>query len=184
MPPLTSFKSMGARDADGLTPMQARFTEEYPRDWNGAAAAVRAGAQPKAATVTASRWLAMDKIKTVLAKKRQLLAERCDISAEKVLKELGLIGFANIEDFLKITPEGDPLLDFSSMTRDQAAAIASAEVEDYIEGRGEHSRNVRKVKIKMSDKRAALVDLGKYLGLFVERRMEVGEPKPVEVRFV
>jgi hypothetical protein len=41
---------------------------------------------------------------------------------------------------------------------------------DYIDGRGENARDVRKVKFKLADKRAALMDIAKLFGWITERR--------------
>ena len=46
--------------------------------------------------------------------------------------------------------------DLSTLTREQAAAVREVSVDD------------RKVRFKLYDKRAALVDLGKHLGAFKE----------------
>lgn len=167
-----------------MTRKKRLFVAEYLKDLNATQAAIRAGYSPKSAGATGYDLLNEPEISAELAKSTQKRLEDAGIDANKVLKELGLLAFANIGDFLKITPEGDPMIDLSKMTREQSAALAAAEVEDYVEGRGDNSRAVRRVKIKMIDKRAALVDLGKYLGLFVERRMDVGPPVPVQVQFV
>ena len=42
------------------------------------------------------------------------------------------------------------------------------------EGRGDAARNVKRVKIKLADKKGALDSLAKHLGMFTDRmRMEV-----------
>ena len=61
---------------------------------------------------------------------------------------------------------GDPFLDFSKLTRDRAAALAEVAVEEFVDGRCENARAVKRVKFKLHDKRAALVDLGRHLGMF------------------
>jgi len=43
-------------------------------------------------------------------------------------------------------------------------------VDDYVDGRGENARDVRKVKFKLADKRAALMDIAKLFGWITERR--------------
>ena len=39
----------------------------------------------------------------------------------------------------------------------------------FKDGRGEDGREVRKIKFKMADKRAALVDLGRHFALFTDK---------------
>jgi hypothetical protein len=51
-------------------------------------------------------------------------AEKLDLSAEKVLRELSLIGFANMLDYVKTTDGGNAYVDFSHLTREQAAAYS------------------------------------------------------------
>jgi phage terminase small subunit len=101
--------------------------------------------------------------------------ERTAITKQRVLEELAKIGFANMKDYMGATPEGDPYLDFSALTRDQAAALSEVTVEDFVDGRGENARSVRRVKFKLHDKKGALVDIGKEIGMFINRN-ETGKP--------
>ena len=71
---------------------------------------------------------------------------------------------------MRVGPSGDPVLDFSKLTREQAAALTEVTVDDYLEGRGKEAREVLKVKFKLADKRAALMDIAKLFGWIVERR--------------
>jgi phage terminase small subunit len=42
---------------------------------------------------------------------------------------------------MKVGRDGDPILDFSALTRDHAAALVEVTVEDFRDGRGEgHAR--------------------------------------------
>jgi phage terminase small subunit len=101
--------------------------------------------------------------------------ERAAVTKERVIAELAKIGFANMFDYMKVGPDGDPHLDFSAITRDQAAALVEVTVEDFKDGRGEDARDVRRVKFKLADKKGALVDLGRELGMFITRS-EQGKP--------
>lgn len=116
---------------------------------------------------------------TIEAKAIDKAAERLSITKERVLAELAKIGFANMADYMKASSEGDPYLDFRDLTRDQAAALSEVTVEDFTEGRGEDKRAVRRVKFKLHDKKGALVDIGRELGMFVTRT-EVGGPGDFE----
>jgi hypothetical protein len=47
-------------------------------------------------------------------------------------------------------PDGYPVLDYSELTRDQAAALVEVTVEDFKDGRGDDARDVRRVKFKLA----------------------------------
>jgi phage terminase small subunit len=140
-------------------------------------------AQPAAADAAASRLLKSVKVAARVAELKAAAARASTVTAAKVLDELGKIAFANMLDYMRAGPDGDPYLDFSKLTRDQAAALTEVTVEDFKDGRGEDARNVRKVRFKLADKRAALVDLGKHLGLFKEKIEHSGPGgSPIETR--
>lgn len=96
-------------------------------------------------------------------------AEKAMISIESVLSELGKVGFANMQDYMKSTDDGDPYLDFSNLTRDQAAALSEVTVESFKEGKGKSAKNVQRVKFKLGDKLSALDKIGRHLGMFKDR---------------
>jgi hypothetical protein len=60
------------------------------------------------------------------------------LRAEKVLRELSLIGFANMQDYITIDGDGCARIDLWQLSRDQAAAIQEITVEDT-EGDGKSS---------------------------------------------
>jgi hypothetical protein len=57
-------------------------------------------------------------------------------------------------------------------TRDQLAALNSLDVEEYTEGRGNEARSVKRIKIKLSNKRQALMDLAKIARMLPADRLE------------
>ena len=152
-----------------LEPRQAKFVEEYLIDLNQTKAAIRAGYAESGASTQAVRLLAKANIQEAIRLRRAKISKATDITPERVVAELAKLGFSNMMDYVRITPGGDPMTDLSDITRDQAAALAEITVEDFTEGRGDNARDVRRVKFKLADKRAALVDIGKHLGMFVDR---------------
>jgi phage terminase small subunit len=91
------------------------------------------------------------------------------VTKERIVK----IGFSNMLDYVRISADGLPYCDFSAITRDQAAAIQEVNVEvgsaiEYNEKGERTAVPVRKVRFKLADKRAALIDMGKHLGMFKE----------------
>jgi phage terminase small subunit len=158
-----------------MTPKQERFVEEYLIDLNATQAAIRAGYSEATAAEQGSRLLSNVKISDAVSEGRRKLSERTEITQERVLKELGKIGFANMDDYIRVGIDGDAFVDLSELDRDKAAAISEVTVEDFTDGRGEDSRDVRKIKFKLLDKRAALVDIGKHLGMFSDRIEHTGK---------
>lgn len=106
---------------------------------------------------------------SIAARVRELLgqaAEKVGITQERVLSELGKIGFSDIR---KAFTPGGAILPPEEWDDDFAASVAGIEVvsrstnEKDADG---HTVVEHVHKFKTWDKRAALVDLGKHLGMF------------------
>ena len=93
---------------------------------------------------------------------------RAEITAARVLQEMAKLAFYNPADYIKIDEDGSAIVDLSKLDRDQAAAIT-----EVISERGEDGKV--KTRIKLADKKAALVELGRHFGLWIER-VEHGRP--------
>lgn len=127
------------------------------------------GSKVKSANANGARLIAKDSVAKRIEELKSAGAELAIVSISEVLQELKLIGFANMQDYVRIGADGDPYFDVSEMSREQAAVISELTVEDFKDGRGDNARDVRRIKFKLHDKRAALVDLGKYLGMFKDK---------------
>jgi phage terminase small subunit len=122
-------------------------------------------------------WHAMQRsqrVQAVIKEKLDARAKRYDVSADKIMSELARLGFSNVQDYMRITDGGDPAIDLSAVDRDQFAAVSELNVEDFIVGRGDGARDVRRVRIKMHDKLSALKTLGNAFALFPERHEVTG----------
>ncbi|MDM9644480.1 terminase small subunit [Rhizobium sp. S163] len=158
-----------------LSDKQRRFVAEYMVDLNATQAAIRAGYSAKTAQQQGSRLLLNVVVQEELSKQQSKVAERLEITKDRIVDELAKIGFSNMLDYMRAGPDGDPYLDFSGLTRDQAAALSEVTVEDFKDGRGEDARDVRRVKFKLHDKKGALVDLAKMLGFVIEKHEHTGK---------
>jgi phage terminase small subunit len=158
-----------------LTPKQERFVAEYLIDLNATQAAIRAGYSEKTAAAIGSENLTKPEIAAAIADGRAKLASKAEVTAERVISELAKLGFANMADYMRAATNGDPYFDFAGLTRDQAAALQEVTVEDFVDGRGDDARDVKRVRFKLADKRAALVDLGRHLGIFKDKVEHSGE---------
>jgi phage terminase small subunit len=164
-------------------PRHERFAQLLAEGKTADEAYEGAGYKPNAGN--ACRLKGNDKVSERVGEILGKAAANVGVTVERVLSELALLGFANMQDYMKAGPDGDPYLDFSGLTREQAAALVEVTVEDFKDGRGEDARDVRRVKFKLADKKAALVDIGKHLGMFKER-VELGGPdgEPVRVEML
>lgn len=157
----------------GLTQKEYIFVLAYIEDDNGTKAAIKAGYATKSAHVTASKLLKKPKITEAMTKVAAAMLRKYEVTPERVLKELVLIGFANMQNYTRLFG-GDPVLDFTEAhgDRDKMAAVMELQTEDYMDGRGEDARAVKKIKMKLYPKTPALVRLGEYLGLFEKQKSQ------------
>lgn len=152
-----------------LNVKQQRFVDEYLIDLNATQAALRAGYSPLTSYAQGARLLKHAEVAKAIAERQGKLIEKTGITQERVLNELALIGFSNMQDYMRVGYDGDPTLDWSNLTREQAAALSEVTVDEYKDGRGEDARDVKRVKFKLSDKQNALVNIGKHLGMFKDQ---------------
>ena len=151
-----------------LTHKQERFCQEYLVDLNAAAAARRSGYSKATAGVIGAQNLSKVMIAQRIAELRAEQSRRIQVDADRVLRELCLLGFSNMQDFVIAQDDGSVSLDFSGLTREKAAAIQEVVVDEYVE-RSEDARDVKRTRFKLADKRAALVDIGRHLGMFNDK---------------
>jgi len=131
--------------------------------------ALQAGFSPKRPDVAAAKLLAIPEVKAALDERRRQLAEQAGLDAMRVLHELAKIGFANMRDFITVQSDGGAVIDLKNLTRDQAAAIAEITVDEYVEGNGDAARAVKRVKVKLAEKKGPLELLGKYFKLWTDK---------------
>jgi phage terminase small subunit len=96
---------------------------------------------------------------------RERAQVKFDLSAERILGELARIGLANMQDYVTVGQDGETrFIDPARLSRDQAAALQEMTIEEFTD----HGKTRRRVRYRLADKRAALVDIGRHLGLFVD----------------
>ena len=94
-----------------------------------------------------------------------------EITPQRVLEEIARMAFSNMEDLIKINEDGSTYADLSAVKgrRKKLAAIQEITSETYMEKTGDENNPVvpvKKVKLKLADKRSNLELLGKYLKIF------------------
>ncbi|MVW80189.1 terminase small subunit [Bordetella sp. 02P26C-1] len=157
-----------------LNNKQRRFVEEYLVDLNATQAAIRAGYSPKTAGQIGDENLKKPQIAAAVQEAQAERSKRTEITQDMVLRELAKIGFSDIrklvrwgktelrvagaeEDGATEVHHGLALVSVDDIDDDTAAAIA--EISEGREG----------LKVKLHDKKGALVDIGRHLGMFKDR---------------
>ena len=140
-----------------LTARQEHFVYEYLVDGCATAAARRAGYSSRTARAIGSENLTKPAIREAIAAAQAARAKRTEVTADRVIAELARIAFANARDYIRIGDAGT--WDVSLPHRDAAAAVQELTITEESGGR-------QRVRVKLADKRAALVDLGRHFGLF------------------
>lgn len=160
-------------ELSSLKGKQKIFVQEYLVDLNATQAAIRAGYSPKTAQQQSSRLLLNVVVKQAIDQAIAERSKRARKSADEVLEELENLAFLNMADFIRISSEGEPIVDMGQTTRAHQSGLADVETHDYLDGRGEDARDVRRVRIKLNaaGKMTALVKLAEHHGLLKPQAM-------------
>ena len=142
-----------------LTAKQAKFVEEYLLDLNAAAAARRAGYTTKRSEAIGYDLLTKADIQAAVQSAQRERSARTGVTADRVLKEIARIAFADPRAVMSWGPDGVALRNSSDLSDDEAAAVA--EVSETWTDSGGGSR-----KVKLHDKVAALEKLARHIGLY------------------
>lgn len=144
-----------------MTFKEQRFVEEMliNPDSTQKAAAIRAGYAPKTAVSAASHLMAQPKIKKALEDSKKAVADRLGFTQDRILQELAKIAFADLETAIPTDSDGNPGM----------SPLTEVSVETTTDKTGNRTRSVKIKSPKLADKQAALIQIGKYLGMFEER---------------
>lgn len=160
-------KSDNSRGQPRLTPMQKAFAAHPQVTTNAKQAAIEVGYSESFAK---SHALALRKQLAPLIMEHQEKAKKISaISVAKVQTELAAMGFANVIDYFDISESGRMMpKKLNELTREQAAAIQEVKLVEYetLDEDGDLIKEFRIGWLKLADKRANLVELGKTLGMF------------------
>lgn len=172
----------------GLTLKRHKFAVTYLRNGRNGSKAYREvfnpkSADPRSISHRASQILQHPIVRGYLAEADRVAQEQIQgaiahyaLSKERVVLELARMGFSNMSDYIKVTTGGDPYIDISGCTTDQLAAISEIQTEDYVDGRGEDAREVKKIKIKLHDKKGSLVEIAKIMGWLTPKGDNPNDP--------
>jgi phage terminase small subunit len=142
-----------------LSDKQARFCEEYIKDYNSSAAARRAGYSDKHAHVHSHKFLKIEAIQKRVAALKAEIAERNKVTVDMIIQEYKKIAFSNIQDFID---EGNEITDLKKLhpEKGQVVDMVKKSVTEFEGG------TKTTVQVKLHSKIAALDALAKHLGFY------------------
>lgn len=147
--------------------------------FNGRAAAISVGVDPKSAAQQASAWLKSDDVVAMLNEEWEKLRIKHEMTLDVAIMQLGRIGTASIAHYLKrdaatgkveTDENGIVAFDFTATQNEQFDAVASIKITERVlrtNVRDEETTETvaqRTVELKMHDKVAALDKLVRILG--------------------
>lgn len=133
------------------------FCRQYIVDLNAKQAATRAGYSEKTAGMQGSRLLTNDNVKVRIQELKDERAERTNVTADKVVKELARLAFTDMRSFVEWGEGGVKLIDSELLSDDDSPAVTEVS-ESFTE-------NGRTLKFKLGHKDSALRMLAQHVGI-------------------
>lgn len=154
------------------------FADEYLKDLNAEAAAIRAGYSPRYARGNAHKLVAKSCIREYIQQRMKDREKRTEITQDMVLRELAIIAFSNAADYASVvekraTAEVEgvmvPLTDENGeplMYRTVEPVLTAELTEDQKKALAVIKKGRDGFEIKPYDKVRALELIGKHLGMW------------------
>lgn len=150
---ITPFEKLDAR--------QQRFIDEYMVDFNNTNAAIRAGYSPRTANEQGARLLARVSIRAHIDRRLAEASKRTGVNADRVIRELARISFANPADAIAADGSISPYA-----SEDDKAAIQSIKVKTTTGKNGTTTER----EVRFYDKNKSLELLMRQAGMLIERK--------------
>ena len=149
-----------------MTPKQAAFVREYLIDLNASAAARRAGYSVRTADAIGRENLGKPTIAAAISEAQQKRADRTEVTADRVLKELARIAFFDIR---KLYSDDGTLKNPKDLDDDTAAALTGIDIQETVIPGGEGAPTITTRKAKVIDRTGALTLAMRHLGMLKDR---------------
>jgi phage terminase small subunit len=140
--------------ADDLTPMQARFVEEYLIDLNASQAAKRAGSKAKDLSVAGAEFLANPRVSAAIDAAKQNRSQKTQIDAAWVLERLAAEADADFNDLYDDEGRLKPVKEWPKIWRQGLVAGIKTQVSED---------GVAIIDVKLSDRIRRLELIGKHV---------------------
>jgi phage terminase small subunit len=157
-----------------LNDKQDRFCLEYLIDLNATAAAKRAGYSEDTAYSIGHELLKKPEIQDRIARLKAERSIRTQITADRVLEELAIVGFSNVQDYIV---DDDGRIEVTrSAGEGSIRAVSSIRRKKKKYGHGENQSDEVEVELKLWPKVSALEKMGQHLGIFEKDNQQKQQP--------
>jgi phage terminase small subunit len=170
-------------------PKHERLCQEYLIDLNQTEAAKRAKYSAHTAAQQASRLFTNVKIQARIAELKAIRNERTRVTQDRVVKELAMLGFSDLQNYITIDPLTGAIQakGFEDMPPSESRALKAIKedraIKEDADGKGVTVYD--KVSFTMHDKIRALEILARHLGMLVERHELMGDGGgPIKIEYV
>src|SRR5690625_1284215 len=119
----------GGSDVSQLNEKRQRFVELYLVYLDATRAAKEAGYSERTANRIGHQLLQDPRVQAALREAMDKRSQRTAIDQDRVLMELGRMGFANMLDYVQVQEDGTARINLRALNRDTAAAIQEVTVE-------------------------------------------------------
>ena len=112
-----------------------------------------------------------------IARRRKQIAKKFDVTQDWIVGRLVRMVTAGdrLAKFKVVQEDGTIAWDFRGATKEELSLLTELHADIYIEGRGEDAQLVKKFRIKYPDEHAALIALGRHLGMFTDKVEVTGD---------
>jgi phage terminase small subunit len=152
-----------------LTAREEKFCQEYVKRLNKTQAAIAAGYSKKTAAQIGYENFIKHDIKDRIAEIQAEIKEKMGIDDHSVLTELASLAFWNAKDFID---GNNAIKDLSKMQKAKLKPVIGLKTTKRTVKVGDETETIVTTEIKLVDKRGALIDLGRHLGIFEEDNLQ------------
>lgn len=160
---------MEAEAREKVNGKQKLFVAEYLKDQNAGAAAIRAGYSKKSAEQNGPRMLRNAEVKAAITSGIKRITDKCEVTAERVIAELGRIAFSDLGSLYKTDGTVKPVHEWPEDARRAVAGIESEEILEWDDD-AKTRKNIGDLrKIKLWSKNHALETLARHFKLLTDK---------------
>jgi len=151
------------------------FCQQFIIDMNATRAAKDSGFSEKTAYSQGQRLLKNVEIQKRIAELQQERAEKTEVTQNMVIKELAIIAFSDLKDYIEVIEDTGAIRakSFEEMPEGKSRALQSIKEDRVIKesADGKQVTVYDKINFRLHDKIKALELLGKHLGMFTDIKL-------------